>query len=97
MRNRSRPAKPPAALLHGDLHTGSIMAEAGKTMVIDPEFAFYGPMGFDIGALLANLLLAYFASDGLAGDREAQRSLRRRGRAGRSTPRSRPPRVTRRS
>jgi 5-methylthioribose kinase len=31
--------------------------------VIDPEFAFYGPMGFDIGAVLANLLLAYFSRD----------------------------------
>lgn len=27
--------------------------------VIDPEFAFYGPMGFDLGALIGNLLLAY--------------------------------------
>ena len=52
------------ALLHGDLHTGSIMVTATDTRVIDPEFAFYGPMGFDIGALIANLYLAYFAQDG---------------------------------
>ncbi|MDR5816288.1 S-methyl-5-thioribose kinase [Caballeronia sp. LZ033] len=50
-------------LLHGDLHTGSIMVNAEDTFVIDPEFAFYGPMGFDVGALLANLLLAYFSRD----------------------------------
>jgi 5-methylthioribose kinase len=50
-------------LLHGDLHTGSIMVNARETFVIDPEFAFYGPMGFDIGALIANLLLAYFSRD----------------------------------
>jgi 5-methylthioribose kinase len=49
------------ALIHGDLHTGSIMATAQSTKVIDPEFAFVGPMGFDVGAILANLLLAYFA------------------------------------
>ena len=49
------------ALIHGDLHTGSIMATADSTKVIDPEFAFVGPMGFDVGAILANLLLAYFA------------------------------------
>jgi 5-methylthioribose kinase len=49
------------ALIHGDLHTGSIMATADSTKVIDPEFAFVGPMGFDVGAVLANLLLAYFA------------------------------------
>lgn len=50
-------------LVHGDLHTGSIMVNDSETYVIDPEFAFYGPMGFDIGALLANLLLAYYAQD----------------------------------
>ncbi|HVO41128.1 MAG TPA: S-methyl-5-thioribose kinase [Aggregatilineales bacterium] len=47
------------ALLHGDLHTGSIMINATETYVIDPEFAFYGPMGFDIGAVIGNLLLSY--------------------------------------
>ncbi|MHA6483213.1 S-methyl-5-thioribose kinase [Paenibacillus sp. strain BS8-2] len=47
------------ALLHGDLHTGSIFATPQSTKVIDPEFAFYGPMGFDIGAVIANLLLNY--------------------------------------
>jgi 5-methylthioribose kinase len=52
------------ALIHGDLHTGSIMVTADDTQVIDPEFAFYGPMGFDIGAVLSNLLMAYFASSG---------------------------------
>jgi 5-methylthioribose kinase len=32
--------------------------------VIDPEFAFYGPMGFDVGAFIGNLYLAYFAQSG---------------------------------
>jgi len=54
------------ALLHGDLHTGSIMVTENETKVIDPEFAFYGPMGFDVGALIANLLLNYFSQDGHA-------------------------------
>lgn len=49
------------ALLHGDLHSGSIMLTATDTRVIDPEFATFGPMGFDIGMLLGNLLLAHFA------------------------------------
>lgn len=52
------------ALIHGDLHTGSIMVTGDSTQVIDPEFAFYGPMGFDIGAFLGNLILAFFAQDG---------------------------------
>ncbi|XP_059652951.1 methylthioribose kinase-like [Cornus florida] len=54
------------ALVHGDLHTGSVMVTHDSTQVIDPEFAFYGPMGFDIGAFLGNLILAFFAQDGHA-------------------------------
>lgn len=45
------------ALLHGDLHTGSIFAGTTETKVIDPEFAFVGPFGFDLGQFIANLLL----------------------------------------
>jgi 5-methylthioribose kinase len=49
------------ALIHGDLHTGSVMLNESDTRVIDPEFAFYGPMGFDIGAVLENLVLNYLS------------------------------------
>jgi 5-methylthioribose kinase len=52
------------ALIHGDLHTGSIMVTEEDTRVIDPEFAVFGPMGFDLGAVIGNLLLNYFAQDG---------------------------------
>ncbi len=48
-------------MCHGDLHTGSIMCTDDDTKIIDPEFAFYGPFGFDIGMLTANLLMAYFS------------------------------------
>lgn len=51
------------ALIHGDLHTGSIMVNRDQTYVIDPEFAFYGPMSFDIGAVIGNLLLNYAAHE----------------------------------
>lgn len=51
-------------LLHGDLHTGSIMVTDTDSRVIDAEFAVYGPMGFDIGSLLGNFWLAYFAQPG---------------------------------
>ena len=47
------------ALLHGDLHTGSIMINQDETYVIDSEFAFVGPMGFDVGALIANLVMSW--------------------------------------
>jgi 5-methylthioribose kinase len=49
------------ALIHSDLHTGSIMADEEETKVIDPEFAFYGPMGFDVGAVLENLVLNHLS------------------------------------
>lgn len=52
------------ALIHGDLHTGSVMVTESDSRVIDAEFAFYGPMGFDIGAVIGNLLLAYFSQPG---------------------------------
>ena len=43
-------------LLHGDLHTGSVFVNENGIKVIDPEFAFYGPFGYDIGNLWGNLI-----------------------------------------
>ncbi len=50
-------------LVHGDLHTGSIFASEAETKVIDPEFAYYGPIGFDIGHFIANLLMNAISRD----------------------------------
>jgi len=47
------------ALLHGDLHTGSIFVTPDKTCIFDPEFAFYGPIGYDTGNFIANMIFAY--------------------------------------
>lgn len=52
------------ALMHGDLHTGSIFVRPDSTKVFDPEFATYAPMGYDIGNVIANLIFAY--DNGLA-------------------------------
>lgn len=50
------------ALVHGDLHTGSIFVPNGHAPVaakiFDLEFGFYGPIAFDLGALFGNVLLA---------------------------------------
>lgn len=51
------------ALLHGDLHTGSVMLNERETFVIDSEFAFVGPIGFDLGAVVGNLLMASVAME----------------------------------
>jgi 5-methylthioribose kinase len=61
------------ALLHNDLHTGSIMLNEEETKVIDPEFGFYGPMGHDVGSYLGNLALGYAAQEYHAQD-EAERA-----------------------
>jgi 5-methylthioribose kinase len=46
---------------HGDLHTGSVLLQNDTAKVIDAEFAFYGPVGFDLGLYWANYLLSYFS------------------------------------
>lgn len=47
------------ALIHGDLHTGSIFIKPDSMKVIDPEFAFFGPIGYDTGNVIANLIFAW--------------------------------------
>ncbi|KAL9231222.1 hypothetical protein vseg_006476 [Gypsophila vaccaria] len=54
------------ALIHADFHAGSIMVTQNSSKVIDPEFAFYGPMGYDIGTFFRNLIVSYFSQNGLA-------------------------------
>ena len=57
------------SLIHGDLHTGSIFINDETTMVFDPEFCFYGPMGYDIGNVVANIIFAWCNGD-VAGETE---------------------------
>ncbi|WP_045049375.1 S-methyl-5-thioribose kinase [Rouxiella chamberiensis] len=59
------------ALLHGDVHSGSIFVAEGSLKVIDAEFGFYGPIGFDPGSAMGNLLINYCALPGLVATREA--------------------------
>lgn len=47
------------ALVHGDLHSGSIFVKENSTKVLDPEFAFYGPIGYDLGNVIGNLFFAW--------------------------------------
>jgi 5-methylthioribose kinase len=48
-------------LLHGDLHTGSIMigSTGSEIKTFDTEFGTYGPTAFDLGVLVANMALAH--------------------------------------
>lgn len=58
----------PQALLHGDVHSGSIFINDKNIKVIDAEFGFYGPIGFDVGSVIGNLLLNYSGHYGLTSD-----------------------------
>ena len=66
------------ALIHGDLHTGSVMVRgrgdgtpADSVKVFDSEFAFYGPIAFDIGALWANYVFAAVRASALGAPERA--------------------------
>lgn len=49
----------PQALIHGDLHSGSIFINDSDVRVFDSEFGFYGPIGYDIGNVIGNLVFPY--------------------------------------
>ncbi|WP_116474763.1 S-methyl-5-thioribose kinase [Zobellella maritima] len=53
------------ALLHGDVHSGSIFVDEDTLKVFDAEFGYYGPMGFDVGSAIGNLLLNFCGQPGL--------------------------------
>jgi 5-methylthioribose kinase len=46
------------------------MVTTTDTRVIDAEFAAYGPIGFDLGLFVGNLLMAYFSQPGHATTRD---------------------------
>jgi 5-methylthioribose kinase len=54
------------ALIHGDLHSGSVMVGtrdgAQATKIFDPEFSFVGPIGMDLGLFWANQVIASIAA-----------------------------------
>jgi 5-methylthioribose kinase len=52
------------------------MVTAADSRVIDPEFAFYGPIGFDLGAFFGNLLLSWYSQPGHAGDADDRGAYR---------------------
>jgi 5-methylthioribose kinase len=65
------------ALVHGDLHTGSIFATEESTKVIDAEFAFIGPIGFDLGQFFANIALNWLSQEHHARDPEERVDFRK--------------------
>ena len=64
------------SLIHGDLHTGSILINDIELKIIDGEFAFYGPIGFDIGAFWANIILSYESQNYHRSNLEERREMK---------------------
>lgn len=74
------------SLLHGDLHTGSVMLRpeggfdgsgevAQSVRAFDSEFGAFGPTGFDLGALWANLVIAAARAEALGEPQRAAEIL----------------------
>ena len=63
-------------MIHGDLHTGSVMVTPTDTRVIDPEFVTTGPVGFDLGADMGNLLLSWYSQPGYATAADDRKAMR---------------------
>ena len=49
----------PQALIHGDLHFGSVFVRNNDPVIFDSEFCFFGPIGFDLGNALAHFVMEY--------------------------------------
>ncbi len=64
------------SLIHGDLHTGSVFINKDHIFVFDPEFAFYGPAGYDIGNIIANLFFAWLHSEATQTDEKNSNEFR---------------------
>ncbi|XP_061167799.1 LOW QUALITY PROTEIN: methylthioribose kinase-like [Saccostrea echinata] len=62
-------------LVHGDLHTGSVMVNGADTKIIDLEFAYIGPAALDIGLLLANYIFSYYGHMSIPEDHDRHRKF----------------------
>ena len=60
----------PQALIHGDLHFGSVFVGEKDIVVFDPEFCFFGPIGYDLGNAYAHFVLQYIYADTIGGRSE---------------------------
>jgi 5-methylthioribose kinase len=66
MRAYTRYREPRGALVHGDVQAGNVLLPtAGGVKLLDAEIAHVGDPAFDVGMLLAHVLLAGLARDAL--------------------------------
>ncbi len=61
-------------LIHTDLHSSNIFVDIKNMKVFDSEFARYGPISFDLGRLIGNIILNYASLIGMKGISEEKRN-----------------------
>lgn len=61
------------ALIHGDFHTSNIFVGQGLMKVIDMEYAFCGPVAFDLGYLESHLMSQFICAAFRSYDTEQER------------------------
>lgn len=59
LRLKDRYAASPQTLIHNDLHTSNLCVNGTAVKVFDAEGACFGPIGFDLGRLMGNIVLNY--------------------------------------
>ena len=57
----------PQTLIHGDLHFGSVFVGEEDIVAFDPEFCFFGPIGYDLGNAFAHFMLQMIYADTVCG------------------------------
>ncbi|WIA36116.1 hypothetical protein OEZ86_007465 [Tetradesmus obliquus] len=67
------------ALIHNDLHAGNLLVAPGSLYLIDWEFATTGPIAFDLGCLLGNLMLAVLSLQGMEQAEQQQQQQQQQG------------------
>ena len=65
----------PQALIHGNLNTGSVFINQKRSFVFNPEFAFFGPAGYDMGTVIAGIFSAWANGNAVIEDPEEKRSF----------------------
>jgi 5-methylthioribose kinase len=55
----------PQTIIHNDFHTSNICVGETAVKIFDAESATFGPIGFDLGRLIGNLVLNYASWEGI--------------------------------
>lgn len=74
---KERYATSPLTLIHNDLHTSNVCVNGTAVKIFDGEGACFGPIGFDLGRLIGNLVLNYVSWEGMDTVAESEKAAYR--------------------